>query len=529
MKVFILLFFSFLNLCFTNAWANSVPFKNIETLKHTLGFSKYYASPVSRSLKIAVLDKGFTGLDKEIGPTLPTNTQYIPGPIAPPSEFSSEHGLRMAQIMISLLTNSLQSVERTPELYLYNVYGFTNFKSAIDDLIEKNVDIVLYSEVWEYGGNFDGSGFINEQVTRATNSGILWVNAAGNFDLTTYNSNIKTISDNWVSLPNQNNSLQLRCTSKEACNIKVVLSWNDFKNDVNLGTDKDLDLALTDDMLNIVQTSSLVQSNDPNENRPGYSKYPREIIIAKINPGTYYLRVKNRSNNFSDTDQMRITVDGEFIEMPSHSYGESILNPADNPSVITVGAWDSNRSGVSLRNHKPDLFTTSSIIFENDMEFRGSSNSASIVAAALALQKQQHPELNKEQLLSLITNYYNWDAGFLSLNQLAFTFTGPGCFQEADPRISLPENVRSALSAGGVLVQTTQAYRVMLPFDPIELAPHLRRNFINDMIVMTPNDGIQIYPRYGYIPPGSVELFQRPIEAGLCTPPVMKQGKRLAL
>lgn len=529
--VLIFVFTTFSSL--TGSWAAESSaqhtFKNIEILKSSLGFTKYYNLPnQSKALKIAVLDKGFSGLEKELS-SLPPQTQYIVGPVTPPADFNSEHGLRMAQIMTALLTDSLKATERLPELYLYNVFGFTNFKFAIDDLIAKKVDIVLYSEVWEYGGNFDGSGFINEQVNRATSQGILWVNAAGNFDLTTYNTNIKTIEDNWVALPNQNNSLTLKCLAKESCQIKAVLSWNDFKNDVNLGTAKDLDFALTDDLLNIVQTSSLIQSTDPNENRPGYSKYPREIIIAKLKPGTYFLRVKNRSLNFTDKDLLRITVDGDFVEMPSHTVGESLLNPADNPSVITVGAWDSNRSSVSFKTNKPDLFTTSSIIFEDGREYRGSSNSAAIVAAALALQKQQNPNHTKEQLLTKITRLFSWDHGFLSLNQLAFTYTGYGCFVEADPNFNLPDYVKAGLSAGGVLVQTTQAYRIMLPFDPLELAPHLRRNFINDMVVMTQDGGIQVYPRYGYVPPGSVELFQRPIEAGLCHAPSTRNGRRLAL
>ncbi len=504
--------------------ATTSPFKNINQIQSQLGFNKYYSYPNTKTLKVAVLDKGFQGFENEIGKTLPASTRYIAGPVNDPENVQTEHGLRMAQIMMALMTNSMQSMQFAPELTLYNVFGYSNFKAAIDDAINNKVDVILYSEVWEYGGNFDGQGFFNEQVNRATNAGIVWINAAGNFALTTYNSGINTLNDKWVDLPNQNHSIMIRCQAKE-CATKIVLSWNDFKNDVSLGTDKDLDLALTDDLLNIIEVSSLRQSNDPNESRPGFSKYPREIISAKLSTGTYFIRVKNQSQNFNSSHKLRITVDGNDIEMPSHSLSETLLNPADNASVITVGASDSAKSSTSDRLNKPDIFAPSSIIFENGAEFRGSSNSAAIVAAGVALIKSLSPADTKEIVLSKIrsTKNWNWNQPGLSLQLLGFMPTVPGCFAEAQFS-PLPAHVSKVLNQGGVLVQTTAAMRVMVPFDPIMLAPNLRRGLMNDMIVTTPR-GYEIYPRGPYAPPDAVEVFQRPLEAGLCNPPAARGSK----
>nr|BFD61712.1 hypothetical protein BdHM001_03930 [Bdellovibrio sp. HM001] len=517
MKVFV--FLSLMLFLASGAFA-AKPFSNTDSLKNSLGFTPYYsAQNPGRKLKIAVLDKGFFGYEKEIGRTLPVGTRYVAGPVANPENLKVVHGLKMAQILISMMTNDMKATQWIPELTLYNAFGFSNFKAAIDDVIARQYDLVLYSEVWEYGGNFDGGGFINAEVNRATRAGVIWVNAAGNFALTTYNGPITNGHDNWVQMPDQNNALALRCQAAagKKCPAKIVLSWNDFKDNVEEGTTKDLDLALTDDLLNVIQSSALKQSDDRNEGRPGFSKYPREIISVELQPGLYFLRVKNRSNNFTQRDQLRLTADGEGLVMPSHSRGETLLNPADNPTVITVGASDSDRSSTSFFRDKPDLLAPSSLKLEDGTEYRGSSNSAAIVAAGLGLLKSREPRMTRVDLLNAVSSKHNWEQRGLSLNLLGFGPTGPNCFLDVSFN-PLPVQIRDVVARGGVPVQTTAAVRVMVPFDPILLNTQLRRNLLNDMIVAMPQGGYAIYPRRALIPAGAVEIFQRPLEAGLCRP-----------
>lgn len=526
MKILILVSF-ILGLSSAHAAA---PFSNTDQLKQSLGFAPFYSSQQpAKKLKVAVLDKGFYGYEKELGRTLPRNTKYIAGPVSNPENLKVVHGLKMAQILISMMTDDMKATQWMPELSLYNAFGYSNFKAAIDDVIAKEFDIVLYSEVWEYGGNFDGGGFINAQVNRATRAGVIWINAAGNFALTTYNGPLTTANDGWVQLPDQNRALALHCRAPQGkkCPAKVVLSWNDFKDDVEEGTTKDLDLALTDDLLNIVQSSALKQSSDRNEGRPGFSKYPREIISVDLEPGLYFLRVKNRSNNFTNRDQLRITADGEYLVMPSHSRNETVLNPADNPTVITVGASDSDRSSTSFYQDKPDLLAPSSILLKEGGEYRGSSNAAAIVAAGAGLLKSRDPRMTRVDLLNAMSSKHNWDNRGLSLNLLGFGPTGPNCF--VDVRYNpLPPVLRDVVGRGGIPVATTAAVRVMVPFDPILLDRRLQRSLLNDMIVALPQGGYAIYPRRGLVPAGAVEVFQRPLEAGLCNPtPVNGKSFRL--
>jgi hypothetical protein len=513
----------FTALCFLGISVQASPlFQNIQTYKSNLGFLPYYQKKPQRKLKIAVLDKGFYGYQDELGKSLPANAQYFAGPVISPEDLKVEHGLKMAQILMAMLTNDNKASQWIPELYLYNVFGFTNFKAAIEDLMTKQVDLVLYSEVWEYGGNNDGKGFINAEVNKATAGGVIWVNAAGNYNTATFNSPISTASENWVSLPDENQALKFYCQyqdKSQKCQVKIVLSWNDFKDDVNLGTQKDLDMALTDDMLNIIQTSALKQSDDINEIRPGYSKYPREIITADLNPGSYFIRVKNRSNNFSNHDKLRISIDGLGAVLARHSVDETMLNPADNASVITVGASDSNRSSQSRKLFKPDLLAPSSLILGDGLEVRGSSNSAAIVASGVAILKGLNPHRGSQEILQLLKNQDgdNWSRPGFSLNYLGFWFTGPNCFFTYNPTPQQlgPFPLEEILNRGGVFVQTSTGVKIMTPFDPIDLLSRPYRNSPNDMIAVTPQ-GMALFMRFGSKPYESVEVFQRPLEAGLC-------------
>lgn len=517
--IVIFLFHSFFSSVSSAAPSANPVFKNISSLQKSLGFETYYNSPKrGRALRVAIFDKGFDGYKAQLGRSLPANTVYVPGSVAAPPELKTDHGLRMAQILTAFATDNLRDSEVIKEFYLYNVFGYTNFKAAVDDAIRRKIDVISYSEVWEYGGNNDGRGFINAEVSRATAAGIIWVNSAGNFGLTTYNGPIVTLKDDWVRLPDQNQALSIRCKVPRGavCPVKVVLSWNDFNDDVNQGTDKDLDLALTDDLLNIVQTSSLHQSADLKEERPGFSKYPREIVAAQLKPGVYFLRVKNRSRNFSSGDKLRITVDGDNVTMPSRSHGESLSNPADNPSVITVGALDSDRSAISERLNKPEISTASSIVLNDGNEFRGSSNAAAMVAASIIRVRVQNPELKtRAQILRAISYPFNWDAGGLTMQALMFGPVSGDCFTALDwPEA--PDYVKQVFYRGGVLVETSQGYRIMVPFDPIQLAVGQHRQFANDMILLLADGSVEVRRRGSPAPQGSSEVFQRPVDAGRC-------------
>lgn len=497
----------------------AVTITNLTEIKKALNIERWQEKSEKKRVKIAILDKGFYGYKEEIGGSLPKDTQYFPGPVEAPKDLKVEHGLVMAQLVTSIMKN--------PDLYLYNVYGYSNLKAAIDDLIAKEINLVLYSEVWEFGGNRNGKGFINALVDKALDAGVTWVNAAGNFALTAYVTKIETGDEDWVQLPDQNQALKIQCNKKDdkKCQLRIVLSWNDFKNDPKKGTEKDLDLALTDDLLNILESSALKQTADAEEKKPGFSSYPRETIVKEVNAGTYFLRVKNRSKNFDTDDELMITIDGDGVSMPSHSNGDSVLNPADNSRVITVGALDSDRSSYNKKLNKPNLLAMSSVK-TSDGEFRGSSNSAALVAGVLGLIKSRAPQKDYEAIIEANT-LPGWGDNLkgLSLYWLGFSTTNNRCFNPSSDKQNLPKQITDLINIGATFVQTNAGSRLMTPYDPLLLSPQIRRVQPNDLVLSSP-EGFQLAPRNSpYIPAGWVEVFQRPIETGLCDTPMQPVGK----
>lgn len=515
--------------------AHADVFENMHSIRDLYQIKKATLSAASllnknnQKIRIAILDKAWFDVKKQIGISLPKSTRFHAGAVAAPDDLKLDHGVKMAQIVTEFLGADFS--EQYVEFELYQVFGFTNFKAAIDDLIANPVDLVLYSEVWEFGGNFDGQGFINKEISRATRAGAIWINASGNFGDRTWNQSIQSDKNNWVQLPDQNKSWKIICQAptNNTCSVRIVLSWNDFKNNSELGTNKDLDLALTDDLLNIIQTSTLKQTADINESRPGYSKYPREIVTSELKPGTYFVRVKNVSQNFKSSDRLRLTADGDFISVSTIDPSESVLNPADNASVIAVGALDSARTSQSNKNSKPDLWTISSILLKNGSEFRGTSNSAAITAASLALTSKFNRlrgyKLNTNQLLQLSSVPFNWTQGRVSMSELGFSPVNSNCFAIGEWK-NAPQKIQMIINLGSLFVQTTDGWKIMTSFDPWILT-NIKRQTSADRLIISQDGSITSQNRFSPQLPNQYEIIGRPYEAGPCQVPKAVSGKLL--
>ena len=261
---------------------------------------------------------------------------------------------------------------------------------------------------------------------------------------------------------------------------------------------------MTDDTLNIVASSQLIQTDNPAfEDRPGYSLYPREIIETSLSPGLYYARVKIRSQNFGDSDRLRITASGNGIELPRHDPNESLLVPADRPDVIAVGASDTPMSSRSVALNKPDVSIGSLTRLSATEQYLGSSTASAAIAGATALLKELHPDWDrgtltqalKEQAGSPAPDPSSGPGQGLPLSVLDFAPTGPGCFYKISPNaVNIPDALRPLLAQGGTLVMTTMGPKAFFPFDPIQFFLPMRRIALNDIIGVGPQ-GVGIFPR----------------------------------
>lgn len=428
------------------------PYDNIDEMIRELRLSLYYDVALRAydgRPEIAILDNGFSGIGSEIGRTLPADScvvrfkdrRAVPGSCGKNVGRNNHdpHGTYMALLISALMTANGKYPQLQPRFYFYEAKGFSRFDSAVRDAVQRKVDFILYAQVWQFGGNGDGEGFVNKTVSAALSDpfGPVWVNASGNFGQTTFRKSIRkgfgdrynpageVSSDQnpvWAELSDpQHNSVKMQCMENTAnnnmCDVEIVLAWNDFKDDISQGTTKDLDLELFQVIQsNVDGRQQLVLAPTPfksswtqvgaftgNMTTRTHSLYPFERIEARIPPGLYHIKVRIKSDNFDPyRDWLRITAKGDFIGLLDRTEQETLLPPADNFDVITVGANDTARTSRSFVEGKPNTWLTSHVEVKTGEGFRGSSIGAAKLVAALATMKSINVELDREEFFYII-------------------------------------------------------------------------------------------------------------------------------
>lgn len=418
------------------------------------------ADPASLAgISIAVLDNGFEGFVPGIG-MLPASAELITGPVNAPQP--TRHGLSMAQIAWAAAGNS----DHGPKFYLVNANGLSNFKAAIDFVVERRVDIVLYARTWDYGGNFDGTGFVDALVGRAIAAGVTWVNAAGNHHGLVYDGTLR-LSGSTARLPDAGQTLAVR-TDLDDTTLTVSLSWNDFTSDDRHVSSKDLDLTLESPGRGIIARGERRQGVDPATDPQG-TRFARETLTATVNRGTHSLRVTAfNPRAFGASDRLRILVTSNkpgSVALPSASNARELMPPADHPDVLTVGDGSAASAvGPTLDGRaKPELIIDDSqVTFTDGIATSGSSNAAAMVAGAAAARLAQAPTLRGETLRELITA----DSGRLTcLTEI------PPYLIDSAVRAHLPRGFRATTDGNGRQVALIRGAPERLP----EFAPEYRR------------------------------------------------------
>ncbi|MFM8314555.1 MAG: S8 family serine peptidase, partial [Deltaproteobacteria bacterium] len=400
--------------------------ENIEDLRKFFGLTSFQYRPELAKLKIAVIDNGFEGFESgkkqlpesaELISAYPKEmvTQFNLGdPDYVQAPLPTEHGKMMAQIVWGITGANPQG----PKFYLLNANGITNFRRAVRFAIEQKVDLILYSQNRECCGNFDGGGFINAIVNQATQSGIVWINAAGNYGGHVFNSAIQSMgSDNRVVFVKAN-ELRLRSRLDEN-KAQIIMAWGANGPEEDSGTDQDLDLYVYDENNTQVAKSELKQVMKKDSLAEGETYLARERIsydFSKNRNGYYRIVVKAKNKNWNRNNQVRIVViperppiqDNEkqkmvdAIEFLDATKGGEIMVPADNPNVITVGDMSpfSAQGPTSDGRVKPEIILENSIAsFSNGQSSSGTSNAAAYFTGIAAILKSYAPHLTREQLI----------------------------------------------------------------------------------------------------------------------------------
>lgn len=449
---------------------------NTKDLQRKFGISSYVlSSKVQRSLpsvKVAVLDNGFGDLGQnfsEVSTYLPVSTQVIEYyPKEMNEKFSlnpsfkgnplssSQHGLMMAQIVWSLSG----SLAKGPQFYLLNANGYTNFTRAVRYAIEQDVDIILYSQNWEYGGNFDGKGFINKVVNDATSAGILWVNAAGNYAGKVWNSKITLKDGNILKLKNGDDKVEFEVGLDENTSTLTV-AWQDFFNDSQKAATTDLDIDIVDVNGKVHATSNLSQVNTGADDKRKPTLYAREKVSFKLDKGRYFIKVKYVSGDVGSKNiRLYLNSENEGAKISNILREQEVMIPADNPNVITVGDNSiASAMGPTLDNRsKPDLIMPESLAtFSSGLTTSGTSNAAAYYAGVLSVLKAFKSNLSKSDLLSSSASGYE------------------KTLREVSKR-KLPINIQNIL---GKYLDKSKFYllksgrlKIVLPVSPLALSPY---------------------------------------------------------
>jgi hypothetical protein len=375
---------------------------NLDTLRDETGAKLWGSKSNCAQTKIAILDNGYLGLKNSLGKRLPPNLSIQPfkfNSLAP-----SPHGTKLAELIWAMCTGSLTYSPQLagPTLRLYNANGFSNFKSAIDAIAKDPVDIVLYAQVWEFGGNFDGTGFINAEVNKLTKLGVRWINASGNYGQSTWQGTVQftasqsagVSNETVVGLPYQGQYVRM-AVHQPSESVKITLAWNDYRDSKDYRTNQDLNIQVfanpTDKP---VAEGKLIQDGQDHSREPAataalYSAHAREQITVSLGSGLYIIRISSpHTQAFNQQSQLRLSASGGDISFLDQTPAASVMIPADNPTVITVGASDvdfSSSSHPAIGVQKPNILAPSILEYANDHSLGGSSTAAAVAAALTAM------------------------------------------------------------------------------------------------------------------------------------------------
>ena len=375
--------------------------RNLSQLREVTGAAAYQKLGFTgRGVTVAILDNGFQELEFALGQSLPDDLTIEPFPEGEMSDTS--HGTKLAELVYSIATGSNQYSPSLPgpDLKLFVTSGpYANLAHAVERLIamkrnypRRNI-ICLYSQVWQYGGNLDGSGYINRLVQKAVDAGVIWINASGNLRSSVYVQDIELDEQGKVSLPNDGSVLKLK-VREDGTRTKVVLAWNDFKDRYAEHTSShDLNFSITNEDGEELGRAELVQDGVHRDPIDGFSNFPREQMVATLAKGEYSLKVWSPNDSFYDNAQLWFSAAGQGVSFESVTQNV-VLAPAGLPGVLTIGgadiAYSNRRQATDELAKKPDVYAPSKIMLQDGATIEGTSTAAAVAAGVMAIYRQAY-------------------------------------------------------------------------------------------------------------------------------------------
>ncbi|MFN2520220.1 MAG: S8 family serine peptidase [Candidatus Limnocylindria bacterium] len=342
-------------------------------------------------VKIAVIDGGFAGLAaRQLAGDLPPGmpqVDYCDGAFAT----ATQHGTAVAELIHKMAPSA--------QLLLVCTTGTVSLGLAKDYAKAQGVDIINFSR-GSTAGRGDGTSVSERIVADARASGILWVNAAGNYGRKHWSGVFRDDGNGFNVFENGNDRNGLRiATGATSC---VTMKWDSWPT-----TSLDYDLYLVRDADSAVVAGSV-------GTQTGTQPPLEELCYTNASANEYHsLYIAHHSGTGSP--RIDVSIDLSGILQLSNPAG-SITLPATSPASFSVGAmcWQArtiaaySSQGPTIDGRtKPDIAGPSSVSTgtygaftgcDDGSGFPGTSSAAPNVAGAAALVKQANPSFTATQL-----------------------------------------------------------------------------------------------------------------------------------
>ena len=343
-------------------------------------------------IKVAIIDAGFDITNPEIsGNIREYRSFWVGSTIAGDTLEDTRHGTAVAEIIVDMAPDV--------DLYLYNYDTGVEFLNLVDHLINLgDVDVASMSLGWSGATPMDGTSTISKKVSEARDSGILWINAAGNKAQQHWQGQFTDNDfDGYHDFGLGDNTLEIDVDAGKSLDVR--LSWDDWDS-----PSQDYELWLVDANLNTLLDSS--ENNQYDGSAP-----PFERILWNFSEATTAQIVIEKYNATRDVNFHLFTLAHDLNEEYQVA-ASSIFAPADSPGSFSVGAYStsdtlerySSQGPTDDGRIKPDIsgITGTSTSAYYPYTFYGTSAATSHVSGAAALVMDKFPDATADQIQNML-------------------------------------------------------------------------------------------------------------------------------